>query len=169
MRCLHPIFARTSVHSSIEYLDEIYKRNETTDENLTLFTEFIEKLKPIATSPLIGSSIMSAAIAISAVLIYFLSDSELAVLLPMYLPGTSLGTHTGYAINVSYQMFSIYTAILTYTFHDVLLMFQLFHVILLTNIMRSKIRAVSRMAAKEQINIDLNMRNVILIHVDILR
>lgn len=168
MRSIFPILAGGNIRKSIAYLTDIYQQNQSTDENYVLFAKFTKILKRIATSPLIGSIIMSIVIAISAILIYLLSAStKLALLLPMYLPGTALTTTIGYSINVSYQMFAIYTAILTYTYHDVLAMFQLFHTILLTNILRSKIRAVSNMTIAG--TVDLNMRNILMIHMDILR
>lgn len=173
MRTVFPLLARSQIRSAIDYLSDVYKRNECTDENRSIFTRFTSMLRGFEKSRLIGSVIMSAAFAISPVLVYYLSDSQLTVLLPMYWPGTSpTTTHIGYIVNLTYQMFAFYIGVLTYTYYDMLFIFQLFHVILLTNILSRKIRTVSKMASMKRPNahvIDINFRNVILIHVELIR
>lgn len=92
----------------------------------------------------------------------------------MLLPGTSPGNVRDFTINIVYQMIAFYVGILKYTYFDILFLFQMLHIILLTNIMRSKIGAVSDMASMKQVGsnifkIDINMRNVVMVHMEILK
>lgn len=172
MRSVHPLLSRSNTLKIIEYLKGIYKENERSREHNALFVSFTRNLRTFEKSRLVGSFVMAIAFAISPIIIY-LVNGGLAVILPMYIPGTSATGFPGYPINIFFQICAFYFGVLTFSYYDMLFIFQLFHIVLLANIMRRKIRIFNRVVMMDthlaRADLDEKMRDLLRFHVDILR
>lgn len=107
-------------------------------------------------------------------ILYIVCGIKLEPALPIYLPGTSRETIDDYCLNIVYQILFMTYAGFAYASFDLLFIFQILHITLLTKILVSKIRYVSDLVGNVQQRrhqleeININLRNIVLLHNELL-
>lgn len=171
VKALFPLIARTSINDSIALLKQIYIPNLTTSENGQIFNGFAKTLRACAKLIASNYTICVVSFYASPAIIYLVTGS-VDPIMPIFLPGTSPDSHWGYAISTVYHVFAIFSAGCVYIFFDVIFAVQILHVILMSNILTNKIRAINGMAAEAsnscRLSMLLNFRNVLAIHNEML-
>lgn len=170
MKATFPHMTKGNINQTINFLKQIYNSNLKTPENQAIFTEFSKILRFCARLIIFNYSFCVASFYLSPMIIYFVTGSAEPIM-PLFLPGTSPESVTDYCINTVYHIFAIFCAGAVYIFFDVLFAVQVLHVILMTNILRNKIRAINDMvSAKNQSRFEIivNFRNIMIIHNEIL-
>lgn len=99
------------------------------------------------------------------VILYYFDSTKLAPIAPMCLPWTTLDD---YAINIIFQIVSVFYGFIAHTFFDTIFLFQILHVILLTAILRAKIRRMAAMMGKgpSDFKLKIILRNIIQLHIE---
>lgn len=172
MKSVFPLIARQRIVKSIRFLTQIYETIENNIENSFSSSRFAKILKVCAELIMLNYGCCILACITCPIIIYLLSGAH-ELMIPIYMPGMSLDSIEHYALNMIPQPFlSIYSGII-YAYFDLLFVIQMLHVILMTDILRQKVRAISEMAAaSRQIShyeISLNLRNVINLHIEMRR
>lgn len=171
VKTLFPFIARQSINESIDRLKRIYQPNLQTTENLAIFDRFTRILRTCA--KLIASNYMMCVVSFyaSPAIIYFVTGSADPIM-PLFLPGTSPDSVRGYIISTIYHIYAIFCAGCVYIFFDVAFAVQILHVILMTDLLMNKVRAINDMAADGKRNCSLqvliNFRNVLMLHNEML-
>lgn len=167
MKSVFPLIARPRIVKSVRFLIQIYEQNKSPIENYLSFHRFEKINKICAQLILLDYGWCFIVIITSPLMIYMLSGSR-ETILPIYFPGMSLDSIQHYIINMIPQSFLCALSAVIYAYFDLLFVVQLLHVILMTDILRQKARAISQMAAASRqtshVEISLNLRNVINLH-----
>lgn len=92
----------------------------------------------------------SAAILLTTVIVVNMFSSEYFYVAPIYLPGVPIDTASGFVLHMIQHCSSMVHGFTTYAFFDGLNVLLVLHVLLMTNILREKVRIISEMAAEKQ-------------------
>lgn len=171
---IFPLLARTNINKSLKYLAKIYEQNQNSAENLSIFSKFTQILTFLAKLIIMDYAVCVSAFVLSPALTYLFIDS-VELILPWYVPGTSRESTIELVVNLFLQGAAMSYAGISYAFYNVLFVVQILHVILMTNILRAKLRAISQLAeanaAKEiaaHTGALINLRNVILLYTELI-
>lgn len=170
IRAVFPLLARSKIVKSIRLLIRVYEQNEHHIENRLCFIRFARILK-ISSQLLIINYIGGVLLCVcNPAILYYLNGTR-EVITAVLLPGTAIETNLQYGLNLAYQFYIIVSAGFIFTYFDLLFIVQLLHVMLMTNILRHKIVAISKMAAtnESQMDVSLNLRNIINLHIELRR
>lgn len=156
---------------SIQFLRNVYKRNIGTMDNGSVIDDFVKLLRFLIKCLLLECGFCAMSYASSPLLIY-ICTGELEPIFPWYLPGTKPNSTVDYIQNLPYQSFANYSAAGIFTFFDAMFTFQMVHVTLLSNILRSKIWTINQMVTDKNpsstMNVRINLRNLILLQKEML-
>lgn len=116
-------------------------------------------------------SILATGVVLIPPISYYLDPTKLEPIIPVCLPWTSLDTTSEYILNLIYQGLCIIYGLIAYVFFDIIFLFKILHVSLLTNILRKKIGSITEMLTEKAPDIELkiNIRNIIQLHKEVLR
>lgn len=94
-------------------------------------------------------------------------------IVPIVVPGLPLDHAWQYPLNLAYQMCFVPSSVFYYGYFDFLFVTQVLHVILMTTILSKKIRSIGRLIAprrhrNRRMDITLNLRNIILLHSELI-
>lgn len=170
IKTLFPLFAYNRVYKSVQFLTQIYEENQRTLENQHLFDEFINILSICIKIMMLNFVCLMTTVVCSPLIAYiFFSDAMLEPILPYYIPGT--GPNSYFALNIIHQLYGSFIGLAKYISFDILFAVQCLHIILLTKILRNKIRAINQMLTARKQNhfeIMVNFRNIIELHKEML-
>lgn len=139
-------------------------------ENNETIDSFIKILQTCSKVIISNYSICVVSFYASPGIIYLITGS-VDTIMPNFLPGTSPDTVWGCTLSTIYHIYAIFCAGSVYIFFDVLFAVQVLHVILLSKILRNKIRAIDDMVDVEHpshYTIMVNFRNVLVLHNEML-
>lgn len=166
-RCLFPFFASSNVSESIVYLDNVYKNNLNTDENWFIFKKFMRILQKCVNIIFGNYATLLVMFHISPIVVFISTESLFEPIYACYIPGTEQYPY----LNYSEQFVRLFAMVAVYLFYDALFLFEILHVTLMANILQNKICAINRMAMEKlpsKYEMIVNLRNVILLHHDLL-
>lgn len=169
-KAIFPFVARQKIGTSINFLKQIYEANSNTLENQDAINWFIKILQTCSKIIISNYSICVISFYASPAIIYLVTGSA-DTIMPIFLPGTSPNTVWGCTLSTIYHIYAIFCAGGVYIFFDVLFAVQVLHIILLSKILRNKIRAIDAMVDVEHpshYEIMVNFRNVLVLHNELL-
>lgn len=171
-RAAFPLIVRTQILTSLKFLSKIYEQNRQTIANRIVLSRFGRILYFCAKLLLIDYIVVGILAILSPALLYYFANIK-EYIAPVWLPGLPLNYCHEYPINMLFQALIVYCGCIYYLYFDILFVVQVLHVILLVEIMRQKVREISTMAINRQrfnaIDIKFNVRNIILMHNELLR
>lgn len=167
-RSIFPLLAHARINKSISFITKVYKENVDVVENSQVFSTFVT-IYITAINILI---IICATVYFSHVLlplaVYPFTDTWQPII-PIYL--TTSRSTVCVILNYCIQFIEFFFGSASYVFFDLLLAFLILHVILLTRILRKKINDIKLMALAKNpsyFDIKMNLRNVIMLHSELL-
>lgn len=164
-----PLFARENIIANFNYLKTVYEKKYKIVENWPIFLNFIKLLKTCLKIMLMNYLICSISFMLSPLILYSIGDSIIEPIFPYYLPGLTSGSQFGFALNYLVQIMSLAYSCGMFVFYNVLFIVQVMHVILLTNIQKTKIRRVSQMAVERRpsyMKTSMFIRQIIVAHTE---
>lgn len=162
-----PLLARESINRNLNYLKTVYEKKYKTYENWPIFINFISLLKPCVKIMVINYAVCTVSFIVGPIIVYIFSNTAMEPLLPYFFPGLSPNCRVTFAINYIQQIYVMLYAFGAFTLHNVLFFVQILHVILLTNIQKTKIWRISRMAAAPEpsyLKISMYLRTIVIAH-----
>lgn len=169
---MFPIIKRTKYHKSIAFLTKVLQQNEGSTENLTIFNKSFKLISICGKLMILVYSFAIIFVCTIPLILYIVCGIEWEPALPMYLPGTSRESIDDYCLNIVYQILLLIYSGVAYCSFDLLLIFQILHITLLTNILMNKMRYVSDLVGNEQprrqLELMRNLRNIVLLHNEML-
>lgn len=159
--------AGLKVHDSFKFLSKIHQQNQDSLTNQWILLKFITLLEFVANSLIYyyaTAGVMATAMPIALSMMTDIKE----YIIPIELPGLPLNNAWQYPLNLGYQACFVPNA-LFYVYFDFMLVVQVMHVILMTAILNKKLRSINRMIARRhrrnrRIDLELNFRNIILLH-----
>lgn len=170
MKSIFLLFARPGITKSFEVLHKIYQQNQHVFENQLLFQRFVDILEFLVTFMFIEYAV-TYLVALMTPGISYLFTGTVEYVSVAFVPGLSLDSwHC--IFHCIFQEILHSNSIFVYCYFDLLFVVQVLHVILMTNILCKKIRAISRRIKVKRRNrrleIALNLRNLIKLHNELL-
>lgn len=157
--------ARRKIINLFDLLDNVYRQNWNGHKNQEILNRFTKMLMRFLRFVFINCA-ASLAGAIFFTIIWNRYSTEYRCFMPAHLPGVPIGTADGFAVNAIWQLGVFAYAGSTYAFFDGLNALLMLHVILLTNILRSKFQTINELAADQrssQAEIRERIKNVIVL------
>lgn len=170
MKGIFLLLVRPRIIKSFEILTKIYQQNDKTAENQSIFQRFIDVLE-IALQFIIGAYAFALLVVlIGPIILYFFTNID-GYLLITLIPGLSLDSWHRLVHSIFQGIIAIECAAIQGYF-DVLFVIQVSHIVLMGEILRKKVRAISRRLGvkqqKRRMEIAMNLRNVINLHNEML-
>lgn len=170
---IFPLFAWHRINKNINYLCNLYERKYKAPENLAIFDSFLKQLTLCLRILGTNYSICAISFIISPVIDYILNGwTVLEPIVPYFWPGMSLDNTVHFGINFVQQAISMCYTGLIYIFYNLVFVFQVLHVILMTNMLKANIRIVSKLAHEPKpsfLKISMYLRTIINEHNDCLK
>lgn len=148
------LFARDKLIKSIEFLTNVYERNQTSQQTWPIFDAFICTLTKWLRIFFIAYAIGIVAVLYGPFIVslttYFMRYDQRLFLFPLMLPGTSLEINVHYELNIIVQLFFGQISGSIFLLWDALLVIQFLHVILMANLVCNKIRTIEELIVAEE-------------------
>lgn len=148
------LFARDKLIKSIEFLTNVYERNQTSQQTWPIFDAFICTLTKWLRIFFIAYAIGIVAVLYGPFIVslttYFMRYDQRLFLFPLMLPGTSLEIDVHYELNIIVQLFFGQISGSIFLLWDALLVIQFLHVILMANLVCNKIRTIEELIVAEE-------------------
>lgn len=170
-KILFQLVMRRQVIDNIKFLSNVYEENVGSSENWPIFDRFI-KILSICIKLLIGEYLVCSTLCILFPGVYYLATNLKMLIAPIFLPAMSIDSPDHFAFNIIDQVFRVYLAAFILILFDTIFTLQMLHVILLTNILRHKIRAINEISVvrvPSSLEIMINLKNVVKFHVEWMR
>lgn len=173
---LSTLIIRKKIIQSIEFLKNIYIKSQRSGDIDGVFASFQNTLRQCVTIIIVGYSWSCIIIASTPLILYSFDNSIVQPMVPVCLPGTSIYRSAyDYALNCLFSFLILLYGHIVQIHFDALLIIQVLHVILLSNILRQKVNCINgytldgqdKMAAHFEMKI--NVRNIVLCHNEFLR
>lgn len=148
------LLARDKLIKSIEFLTNVYERNQTSQQTWPIFDAFICTLTKWLRIFFIAYAIGIVAVLYGPFIVslttYFMRYDQRLFLFPLMLPGTSLEINVHYELNIIVQLFFGQISGSIFLLWDALLVIQFLHVILMANLVCNKIRTIEELIVAEE-------------------
>lgn len=148
------LLARDKLIKSIEFLTNVYERNQTSQQTWPIFDAFICTLTKWLRIFFIAYAIGIVAVLYGPFIVslttYFMRYDQRLFLFPLMLPGTSLEIDVHYELNIIVQLFFGQISGSIFLLWDALLVIQFLHVILMANLVCNKIRTIEELIVAEE-------------------
>lgn len=166
MKCIFSLLARRQIVETIAFLDSVYCRDRSVREDQYVYETF-SKLFTTAVDIVFSYYVETVVLAIAMAVALNIFSPEYIYVAPFQVPGVSLDTADGFALNTLwlFAMFS-YGAV-SYAFFDGLNIILVLHVLLLTNILCQKIQTIGKLVAQRrpsQMDTLGRIKNLIVLH-----
>lgn len=156
IKSLFPLFACSQIVNSIDFLEQIYRRNYAGTENQTIFRRFGRIIEPIALF-ICGDYIwIFILVTTTPIVIYFVNGAK-HIIIPAMIPTLNNDIAWQWAINLIFQAYLSLMTCMCYAFFELIFVVQVLHVMLLAQILAKRIREPR-----------MDVREIIIGHIELL-
>lgn len=151
----------------------MYEQNLVSQNNWKIFDRFVIILGVFLKLIIFECTVVCLSFIISPIILYALDNSklELNVPFPFFLPGTSPDSFYDFELNVIYQSLGTLIISIFYAFFEMIFVIQILHVILLTNLLKSKIKTLNNINGESEacrVKVNKDLVKIILLHNELL-